>query len=83
MRRTADRLAQLEEALQPVTAALARIEAALDPATPGGLAAVAAEARAARSAAESALAAVHALAVVKPGTASRPAAKTAAPKEST
>lgn len=69
-RKHADRLDQIAGMAKRVEDAARRIEDALSLATPGGLAVVAAEAKQARTAAESALAGVQALAsqaAVKPG----------------
>jgi hypothetical protein len=71
-RKTADRLARIETTLEGIAGACEQIADALNPATPGGVAAVAAEAKAARSSSEAAFAGVQALAAVataKPGAA--------------
>jgi len=65
-RKRARQLADLAAAAGRIEASLGRIERALDLATPGGLAAVQAEARGARSAADAAAEAVRALAVIRP-----------------
>lgn len=60
MSRTTDRLDRIEAAVRRAETTMARIEDALNPATPGGLSVAAAEAKAARSAAEATLAGMHA-----------------------
>jgi len=65
-----EQLARIETALEGVAGACEQIADALNPATPGGLAAVLAEAKDARSSSEAAFAGVQALASVatkKPG----------------
>jgi hypothetical protein len=70
MTRRRDQLNRIEALAERAETALARIEALLDPSTPGGLAVVAADAKGARSSAEASFAGVQALAAVataKPG----------------
>lgn len=70
MSRRTDQLGRIEAALGRVEGLLGTIAGTLDPGTPGGIAAVAADAKAARSSAEAAFAGVRALAAVataKPG----------------
>ena len=69
-KRTRDRLARIEAALEGIAATLVKHADALDLSTPGGLAVVRSEAKDARTAAESAFVATQALAataVAKPG----------------
>jgi hypothetical protein len=77
MSRRSDQLKRIEAAADRAETALARIEALLNPATPGGLSSVAADAKGARSSSEAAFAGVQALAAVgvaKPGPAELAAA---------
>jgi hypothetical protein len=77
MTRTSNRLDAIEAALGRIEPALAAISDALNPLTPGGLAAVIPDLRAAKAAAESSFVATQALASVaaaKPGPAELAAA---------
>jgi hypothetical protein len=77
MTRRSDQLNRIEATLGRVEGALGKIADALNPDTPGGVAAVTAEAKGARSSAEAAFAGVQALASVataKPGPAELAAA---------
>jgi len=62
--RTTEALARIEQALEHVTETLARLEGRPHPATPPDLAAVTADARAARQSSEAAFAGVQALAAL-------------------